>query len=390
MLKKTLFYLAFAAFLSALPLFADSPKSSQTPTEYVVQNGDYLWKISKSVWGEGKKWLFLYAVNQDKIHDPGLIYAGEKLAIPSSITNELKQKAYKLVFGKGSEIPSVSHKASKETDSTINKESTSNTSEKASKSIPAETNLSEPTSVIGDKNIPPAPISGSNHTLLWIVLVAALILGVVVFKNMKKAEPSLQSPKPITQYPQTAQPTPLPSQPTGAHLSPGPSSVASANEEAERRGSPSAVSIADASADVYFRQGLYDKAANIYRGILEKDPYNAEVRKKLNDVENIMKSRAASTAPTQAVQTPSESKAYEPPMHSATITSASYPSSAPQTPPPNTPPTPPQEVENNPTLLFPRSHGEGGSDQQESNGQQVENKPQEDLQKPPDQGSQPS
>jgi LysM repeat protein len=95
MLKKTFFSLVLASFLAPISLLAEPP-NPKNPSVYVVQKGDSLWKISKETWGEGSKWSLLYATNQGKIKNPNLIFVGQKIAIPTTITKDQIQKADEL------------------------------------------------------------------------------------------------------------------------------------------------------------------------------------------------------------------------------------------------------------------------------------------------------
>ena len=56
-------------------------QAPQTGKTYVVQSGDYLWKIAESAYGSGFNAYDIAAAN--KITNPSLIYAGQKLIIPS-------------------------------------------------------------------------------------------------------------------------------------------------------------------------------------------------------------------------------------------------------------------------------------------------------------------
>ena len=49
---------------------------------YTVAKGDCLWSIAKSQYGDGSKWKTIYNANKNKIKNPNLIYAGQKLTIP--------------------------------------------------------------------------------------------------------------------------------------------------------------------------------------------------------------------------------------------------------------------------------------------------------------------
>ncbi len=55
-----------------------------------------------------------------------------------------------------------------------------------------------------------------------------------------------------------------------------------------------------AVADIYFRQQFFEEAAKIYRHIVQHDPNNLEARKKLTDVENLMKSKTDKVSSVEA------------------------------------------------------------------------------------------
>lgn len=73
MKKRTL-----ALFLALTMLLTTSAFAS----EYVVEEGDSLWKIAQETLGSGFKWEEIYEANKDQIKDPNLIYGGQKLTIP--------------------------------------------------------------------------------------------------------------------------------------------------------------------------------------------------------------------------------------------------------------------------------------------------------------------
>ena len=54
--------------------------------EYVVQAGDTLWSIAQRFYGNPLLWSQIYHANQSQIHDPNLIYQGQKLTIPQADT----------------------------------------------------------------------------------------------------------------------------------------------------------------------------------------------------------------------------------------------------------------------------------------------------------------
>ena len=76
-----------------------------------------------------------------------------------------------------------------------------------------------------------------------------------------------------------------------------------------------------AVADIYVRQGLAEEAAKIYRRIVQNEPDNLEAKKKLIDVENLIKSKggkgplespSVAPPPSAASSSPSGSKSPEP------------------------------------------------------------------------------
>ncbi|MEE9454972.1 MAG: LysM peptidoglycan-binding domain-containing protein [Paracoccaceae bacterium] len=71
------FQRAYPADVSA----AQQSAGSQNDT-YIVQQGNSLWLIATSSYGEGDKYYQILAANKDKIRDPDLIYPGQVFAIP--------------------------------------------------------------------------------------------------------------------------------------------------------------------------------------------------------------------------------------------------------------------------------------------------------------------
>jgi cytoskeletal protein RodZ len=47
---------------------------------YIVKEGDYLWKIAETVYGDGNYWIKIVQAN--KITDPNILIPGTKLIIP--------------------------------------------------------------------------------------------------------------------------------------------------------------------------------------------------------------------------------------------------------------------------------------------------------------------
>ena len=50
--------------------------------EYIIHDGDNLWKIAKRVYGNGNLWNKIFEANRDIIFNPKKLYKGQKLVIP--------------------------------------------------------------------------------------------------------------------------------------------------------------------------------------------------------------------------------------------------------------------------------------------------------------------
>jgi len=90
--------LAVAGAMLGMPSHVKPPAASTTPVErveldssvkpaspaevYVVHAGDSLWSIAQQFYGNPLMWSHIYYANQSQIHDPNLIYQGQKLTIP--------------------------------------------------------------------------------------------------------------------------------------------------------------------------------------------------------------------------------------------------------------------------------------------------------------------
>ena len=49
---------------------------------YVVQQDDWLWKISRNEYGTALSWDKIYEANKEKINNPNMIFPGQELIIP--------------------------------------------------------------------------------------------------------------------------------------------------------------------------------------------------------------------------------------------------------------------------------------------------------------------
>lgn len=62
------------------PKMEQQKSEEKTSSTYTVRPGDDLWSISENVYQDGYKWIEIAKIN--KLANPGLIYAGNKLMIP--------------------------------------------------------------------------------------------------------------------------------------------------------------------------------------------------------------------------------------------------------------------------------------------------------------------
>lgn len=58
---------------------------------YTVKSGDTLEKIAQEQYGSGDWWEVLYAINQDSIQNPNVIYAGQELALSADSSQLVEQ-----------------------------------------------------------------------------------------------------------------------------------------------------------------------------------------------------------------------------------------------------------------------------------------------------------
>lgn len=56
-------------------------QSKQLPETYTVKEGDDLWSVSEELYGSGYNWVDLASTN--KLENPGVLYVGTKLNVPS-------------------------------------------------------------------------------------------------------------------------------------------------------------------------------------------------------------------------------------------------------------------------------------------------------------------
>ncbi len=63
-------------------------------TDYTVQKGETLQKISKKFYGTTKKWRKIFSANQDKLKTPDKVYPGQVLKIPQEAITPIEGSEY--------------------------------------------------------------------------------------------------------------------------------------------------------------------------------------------------------------------------------------------------------------------------------------------------------
>lgn len=66
-----------------LPFQRESGAGRPAPGTILVRRGDNLWRIARSLYGQGTRYTLIYARNRDRIRDPNIIYPGETLLLPA-------------------------------------------------------------------------------------------------------------------------------------------------------------------------------------------------------------------------------------------------------------------------------------------------------------------
>jgi len=78
---------------------AEEARGKMFPPTYVVQKGDYLWRISgmNTIYKNPIFWPIIHDANSGKIADPDLIYPGQELTIPRDLSEQqMSNKLYRL------------------------------------------------------------------------------------------------------------------------------------------------------------------------------------------------------------------------------------------------------------------------------------------------------
>lgn len=57
---------------------------ANTPGNYTVQPGDFLWKIAQDQYGDGHQWTRIWQANREQIPNPSIIESGWQLTIPQT------------------------------------------------------------------------------------------------------------------------------------------------------------------------------------------------------------------------------------------------------------------------------------------------------------------
>lgn len=63
---------------------ADETPVIRTGRSVIIRRGDSLWKISRRMLGEGRKYTIIFAANTDQIRNPDLIYPGQVFDVPET------------------------------------------------------------------------------------------------------------------------------------------------------------------------------------------------------------------------------------------------------------------------------------------------------------------
>ncbi|MDO4300812.1 MAG: LysM peptidoglycan-binding domain-containing protein [Clostridia bacterium] len=77
-------YEAYGAKFYSSETTVTSVNNTQTAknTQYTVKSGDSLWKIAKSIYGDGSKWQDIYNANKNVISNPDKLYTGTTIILP--------------------------------------------------------------------------------------------------------------------------------------------------------------------------------------------------------------------------------------------------------------------------------------------------------------------
>lgn len=86
-MRKCIYWLPICyLFVHLAIVTAPAHSVQENPTYYVVELGDTLYEIAEN-FGNKYGWVQIYQANESKIHNPDLIYPGQKLKIPTSLAS---------------------------------------------------------------------------------------------------------------------------------------------------------------------------------------------------------------------------------------------------------------------------------------------------------------
>src|SRR4030095_6076021 len=63
------------------------PRMPDRPVEYTIKAGDTLSHLADRFYGTASKWTRIYEANRDVIKNPDYIYIGQKITVPSEISD---------------------------------------------------------------------------------------------------------------------------------------------------------------------------------------------------------------------------------------------------------------------------------------------------------------
>ena len=58
--------------------------TAAVPSRIIIQPGHNLWKLSRQIYGKGKRFTVIYAANKDQIRDPAKIFPGQVFLTPTT------------------------------------------------------------------------------------------------------------------------------------------------------------------------------------------------------------------------------------------------------------------------------------------------------------------
>jgi nucleoid-associated protein YgaU len=67
---------------SATKIGVKTGEQAAVPQRIVIQPGNSLWRLSRVVYGKGKRYTVIYEANKEQIRNPDLIYPGQVFAVP--------------------------------------------------------------------------------------------------------------------------------------------------------------------------------------------------------------------------------------------------------------------------------------------------------------------